>query len=714
MPPNVTSNAHSTSVTETARARQRTLDRQTPTPVGTGTRQTTRTLHTSDHFTAAASSGPQILKFSTPMQNSVGRVTFPWDKPGDAIPFELTVRVDGDPAKAKAHLHTNANHNDDPSRYDDLEMKPVSVNGNQVTFRVDVPIHKIGNYRAAAKVTADGQTRWVRHAGIPDIRFRPRAEAHDALNMREINIQNVNRGGRGTLEDLMASGSPESNGKYTLESLKRDGINSLWVMPPFERSKWDHRHPMDDAGSPYAAKNYFQVEPEFSAEAMRLRAAGASEADVEKAANESWKQFVAKAHSLGMKVIVDVALNHVGHNFEFADLFGNTEVRTNDFSQVVLNPDQLHVIEQRIQDPNVPDYAEYLLPEFFASRHGDPDGAHSVHDIMAGGNQWFDTKQLNTGGSYGVASPERAKKTVEYLGRVLQHWATNMGVDGFRIDHLTGLPQTVLENELNKVQAAVDKARPGTPIYFTGEDFFNAEHNASHLDNIQDTWLRNALLQDFSPKTVKTLLLNDFFKRREMININSHDEHRFEFHGDLQAATRLNALLPLLGGTTMTVAGDEYAEAQQLQFKAYRPVGVLDHPPGVNRRMNEVLARANHARNALPALRDDNTWILRERVGGEDPDLLALARMPDDPKQNLVFTVANFSNTTRRKNAFKLDEVGQGRIDPNRYYQLKNWIADDPNQPVWPQPIKGSDLLRDGLFIDLGAYHVQALELHPV
>lgn len=712
-PPNVTQRVQ-TPAMDRSRGESRVRDVQPQAEVSAGITRNVASTHSADLFVRSASStGPQILGFSTPMQNSVGRVTFPWENPGDVIPFELTVRVKGDPNQARAHLHTNANHNDDPSRYDDLEMKPVAVNGDQVTFRVDVPIHKIGNYRASARVTADGETKWLRDAGLQDIRFRPRAEAHDALNMREINIQNVNGGGRGTLEDLMAAGSPETNGKYTLESLKRDGINSLWVMPPFERSKWDHRHPMDDAGSPYAAKNYFQVEPEFSAEAMRLRAAGASEADVEKAANESWKQFVDKAHGLGMKVIVDVALNHVGHNFEFADLFG-TEVRTNDFSQVVTNPAQLQVIEQRLSDPNVPDYAEYLLPELFASRHGDPDGAHSVQDIMAGGDQWFDTKQLNTGGSYGVASKERAEKTVQYLGRVMQHWATNMGVDGFRIDHLTGLPQTVLENELNKVQAAVDKARPGTAIYVTGEDFFNAEYNASHLDNIQDTWLRNALLQDLSPRTIKQLLLNDFFKRREMININSHDEHRFDFHGNLAAATRLNALLPLLGGTTMTVAGDEYAEAEQLQFKANRPVHALIDPAAPNRRMNEILARANHARNELPALRDDNTYVLRERMGGEDPDLLALARLSDDHGQNIVFTVANFSNTARRQNAFSLQDVGQGRIDPNRHYQLKNWIADNPNQPVWPQPKKGSDLLRDGLHIDLGAYHVQALELHAV
>ena len=65
------------------------------------------------------------------------------------IPFELTVKVPGATAsKVKAELWTNANHNDAPEKYDALPMKKVRTQGELVTYRVEVPIEKVGNYRA--------------------------------------------------------------------------------------------------------------------------------------------------------------------------------------------------------------------------------------------------------------------------------------------------------------------------------------------------------------------------------------------------------------------------------------------------------------------------------------------------------------------------------------------------------------------------------------
>ena len=154
------------------------------------------------------------------------------------------------------------------------------------------------------------------------------------------------------------------------------------MQPPFKRSVWDHRHPLDDVGSPYATKNYFAVDPVLSAKYQEVKARGGSDEEASAAATQEWKDFVAKAHSLGMKVVVDVALNHVGHNYEFTDLFTRTdaagkeirEVRKNDFSQIAVNPEQLEVIKQRLDDPKLPDYMEYVAPWLYASRTGDAGG----------------------------------------------------------------------------------------------------------------------------------------------------------------------------------------------------------------------------------------------------------------------------------------------------------------------------------------------------
>ncbi|MHB8879499.1 MAG: hypothetical protein ACYC8T_37880, partial [Myxococcaceae bacterium] len=48
--------------------------------------------------------GARIQGLSSPMMNGAGRVVFPWDKPGDTIPFELTVEVNGDRSKVRPEL----------------------------------------------------------------------------------------------------------------------------------------------------------------------------------------------------------------------------------------------------------------------------------------------------------------------------------------------------------------------------------------------------------------------------------------------------------------------------------------------------------------------------------------------------------------------------------------------------------------------------------
>lgn len=661
----------------------------------------------------------KIQKLTSPTQNSAGRVVFNWDKKGDRIPFELTVRVDGDASKVRAELWTNANRNDKPDAYAALVMKPVKQEGNLVTYRVEVPINQIGNYRATARVSTDGGRTygWASDAGAQDIRFRPHVEAHDALNMMEINISSVN-GGHGTLADLTGRGSPTTNGKYTLEFLKKEGINSVWVQPPFKRSVWEHRHPLDDAGSPYAAKDYFAVDSTLSAKAQEILRRGGTQEEADAAALQEWKDFVAKAHKLGIKVVVDVALNHVGHNFEFSDLFVRydqagkeiREVRKNDFSQLALNPEQLKVIEERLADPKLPDYMEYVAPWFYASRSGDRRGAQSASDIMSGGDQWHDTKQLNTGGVYGAKNEALNRETTEWLGRVLEYWAVDLGCDGFRLDHLQGLPDTIKEQGLNLAQAAVDKHRPGVQLYVTGEDFANPEWNASHLDSIQDTWMRNTLANP-NPQAIRDLLSNPYFNDREMLNLSSHDEHRWDFHGDMKNAARMYSLLPLLGGTNLLVAGDEFGEQYSMPFKQHNPVGAIQTPSPAGEMISEQLRRAGAAKTSLPALKDNNRAFLDARHG-KDNDLLAMARFPDSTKKgNPVIVFANFNNGRTRENAFNLDAETLRRIDPNKRYQVRDLMADDPKATLWDPPLTGRELMEKGVFARLAPYQVQALEI---
>lgn len=73
-----------------------------------------------------------------------------------------------------------------------------------------------------------------------------------------------------------------------LEQLKELGITILWIMPI---------HPIGEVkrkgtlGSPYSVKNYYEINPEYGTK-------------------EEFRTLVNKAHQLGMKVIIDMVLNH--------------------------------------------------------------------------------------------------------------------------------------------------------------------------------------------------------------------------------------------------------------------------------------------------------------------------------------------------------------------------------------------------------------------
>src|SRR5688500_6858452 len=120
---------------------------------------------------AGARPEARVAGFRTPLMNASGLVDFEWEKPGDSIPFELTAEVNGDARAVRAEVWTNANQNADPARYAALPMKLVKQEGKQVTWRIDVPIEKLGNYRAAARLSVDGgqQWQWAGSQGIPDI-----------------------------------------------------------------------------------------------------------------------------------------------------------------------------------------------------------------------------------------------------------------------------------------------------------------------------------------------------------------------------------------------------------------------------------------------------------------------------------------------------------------------------------------------------------------
>ena len=93
----------------------------------------------------------------------------------------------------------------------------------------------------------------------------------------------------------------------------------MWVQVPYRLDLWDKLPAVDDAGSDYASTDWFSIDPELSREA---RMVPPWDLDRQRElANAVMKRFVDRAHELGLKVLFEIAPNHVGHNFIFRDAF---------------------------------------------------------------------------------------------------------------------------------------------------------------------------------------------------------------------------------------------------------------------------------------------------------------------------------------------------------------------------------------------------------
>ena len=164
------------------------------------------------------------------------------------------------------------------------------------------------------------------------------------IRLYEVNVFNVEAGGdtfaqRSTLEDLHnAPGAPHNVGnQWDLDYLTGLGCNWLWFQP-IHPNGIDGRE-IDsstsspyDPGSPYAVKNFFEVNELMTKDYN----GGNTQAQNRAASMIAFQNFVAAADAKGVGVMLDAPFNHTAFDVELAqkgvDLFSNgstptTEIR---------------------------------------------------------------------------------------------------------------------------------------------------------------------------------------------------------------------------------------------------------------------------------------------------------------------------------------------------------------------------------------------------
>ncbi|MCL7989201.1 alpha-amylase family glycosyl hydrolase [Sphingobacterium sp. lm-10] len=333
-----------------------------------------------------------------------------------------------------------------------------------------------------------------------------------------------------------------------LVELKDLGITHMWYTGVLEHATMTdysaHGIAVDDpdvvkgrAGSPYAIKDYYDVNPDFAV-------------DVPNRMHE-FEQLIARTHQADMQVLIDFVPNHVARSYGSDQKPANVrDLGADDNTDVSFSAgnDFYYLPGQHLQVP------QGYNPGGDAFQSAAKDGKFDEYPAKVTGNNvfsaspskddWFETIKLN----YGVDVQENNRRNFEpipplwhKMRDILLFWAAK-GVDGFRCDMVEMVPVEFWSWVVQEVKQEYPE------IIFIGEAY-NKNEYANFYDVGKFDYLYDKVgLYD----TLKTLVrledqagvqgIQDVWRREvagyssKMLRfLENHDEQRFaspDFGGD--------------------------------------------------------------------------------------------------------------------------------------------------------------------------------------
>lgn len=336
-------------------------------------------------------------------------------------------------------------------------------------------------------------------------------------------------------EDLRPNGTVTENGSGKLNdingrvlgSLKDLGVTHVWYTGVIEHAtKSDYtaygirrdnpRIVKGQAGSPYAIKDYYDINPDL-AENVDNRMA-------------EFEALVDRTHRAGLKVIIDFVPNHLARQY-FSDQLpkGVDNPGTHDDTSLYFGRDNnFYYIPRQLFAPHIDlGTGQDAYIEFPAKASG-----NDCFNAFPGPNDWYDTVKLNYGVDYGDGSRhfDPVPDTWFKMLHILRFWASK-GVDGFRCDMVHMVPLEFWEWAVTEVK----RHHPGiifiAEIYDVGlyRPFIDRGGFDYLYDkvNLYDT-LRGIMTSNFSAATLTNSWQTVDGIGPHMLNfLENHDEQRF-------------------------------------------------------------------------------------------------------------------------------------------------------------------------------------------
>ena len=223
-----------------------------------------------------------------------------------------------------------------------------------------------------------------------------------------------------------------------LSKIKELGVTHVWYTGVIEHAtktdytmfgiRKDHSAVVKGkAGSPYAIKDYYDIDPDL--------------ADNIQNRMSEFEDLVKRTHEAGMKVIIDFVPNHVARQYfsdarePFVEDLGQTDNVSKAFD---VNNNFYYLPGKTLTLRFHPQREEYFAYcEFPAKLTG-----NNHFDAYPSQNDWYETVKLNYGVDYmhgGACHFNTIPNTWEKMLEILLFWA-DKGVDGFRCDMAEMVP----------------------------------------------------------------------------------------------------------------------------------------------------------------------------------------------------------------------------------------------------------------------------------
>ncbi|MGL4410755.1 MAG: alpha-amylase family protein [Bacteroidales bacterium] len=241
---------------------------------------------------------------------------------------------------------------------------------------------------------------------------------------------------KGTLKDN-GSGKFSSFTHRVLQEINSLGCNYIWYTGVIEHAtKSDFRElgiPLDnpltikgEAGSPYAIKDYYDVNPYLADDPNKRMA--------------EFEELVERSHDNGLRVILDFVPNHVARQYHSDQRpQGVTDFGDSDNSDHSFNPQNnyYYIPHQILAGDIFPGEGEIQYREYPAKATGN-DCFHAYPST----NDWYETVKLNYGvdyASWGAKHFDPIPDTWHKMLHILMYWSSK-GVDAFRCDMAEMVP----------------------------------------------------------------------------------------------------------------------------------------------------------------------------------------------------------------------------------------------------------------------------------